>query len=117
MKVYSINDYVTDIKNIVNDKNDITSITDKIKPLSGAELIEYSELNTNGELQAGLLVTDVKEGSQAFLIGLQKADLIKTINRKPITSLKALKQTIDNENGTMLITVERNEQNFFLGTF
>ena len=34
MKVYSINDYVTDIKNIVNDKNDITSITDKIKPLS-----------------------------------------------------------------------------------
>ena len=42
MKVYSINDYVTDIKNIVNDKNDITSITDKIKPLSSRFASEKS---------------------------------------------------------------------------
>ena len=90
---------------------------DTTKPLSGAELIEYTELDIDGELQAGLLVTEVKEGSQAFLIGLQKADLIKAINRKPITSLKALKNLLDNHDGTLLITVERNEQNYYLGTF
>lgn len=84
--------------------------------LSGAEMIEYKELNAKNKLQTGLLVTDVKEGSEAFLIGLQKGDLIKAINRKPILSLEGLKSIIQDNKVNLLITVERGEQNLFLGS-
>ncbi len=84
--------------------------------LSGAQMIEYKELNKDNELQTGLLVTDVKEGSEAFLIGLQKGDLIKAIDRKPIGQLANLKSILQNKNQQLLITIERNEQNLYLGS-
>ena len=79
-------------------------------------MIEYKELNKDNELQTGLLVTDVKEGSEAFLIGLQKGDLIKAIDRKPIGQLANLKSILQNKNQQLLITIERNEQNLYLGS-
>ena len=88
----------------------------KQSPLSGAEMIEYKELNADGEIQSGLLVTDVTEGSQAFLAGLQKGDTIRAINRKLVKTLNDLKTLLEKEDTNFLFSVERNKQNFYLGS-
>ena len=95
----------------------MTETDDTSTPFSGADLIEFNELNANGKIQSGLLITDVKEGSNAFLIGLQKGDLVKAINRDPISTLKSLKAKLEKDASNILITVERNEQNLYLGSF
>ena len=100
-------------------KSTTTNFTGPQKPgsqLSGAQMIEYKELNKDNELQTGLLVTDVKEGSEAFLIGLQKGDLIKAIDRKPIGQLANLKSILQTKDQPLLITVERDEQNLYIGS-
>lgn len=47
------------------------------------------------EDEEGVLVTDVKQGSSAFRKGVREGDLITSVNREPITSVRDYDRVID----------------------
>lgn len=81
--------------------------------IDGAELIEYEQLDPQGNIIKGLYIINVNEGSPAFLAGLIPQDLILEIDRKPIGSLKNLNEVIQKTTSKeSLIRIRR--QNHFL---
>lgn len=66
--------------------------------------------------EEGVVVSDVESGSAAAEAGLRRGDLIKEINRKPITSLseynKMMKSLKDAE--SFLLLVKRSENTFYV---
>ncbi len=63
----------------------------------------------------GVVVLDVKEGSQAALAGIQANDVILEINNKAVTNVNTFKQALKNtkENDSVLFLIQREGNTFY----
>lgn len=85
--------------------------------LHGAQLLQHETINANGDIQKGLLVLNIQEGSNAFLIGLEKGDLITSVNHVHTTTLASILKAIEQKDSkNILLSVRRDDQNIFLGS-
>jgi serine protease Do/serine protease DegQ len=62
---------------------------------------------------AAVEVASIQRGAPAWRAGLRKGDLIVSANRKPVDSLKALRQAVDQQSG-LLLNIRRGDSAFFL---
>ena len=64
----------------------------------------------------GVVVTDVEPGSRAEDAGLQKGDIIKEVNRHPITNVREFTKRIKEADGenVILLLIERDGADFFV---
>jgi len=104
------------------DKREITAIIaepkltsidgEKISPkLAGAVLAQVS--HSNNPAQAQVVVADVARGSPAWYARLQKGDVILSINRKDVDSLKTLRHLVANQR-QLLISLQRGDRAMFI---
>lgn len=82
---------------------------------TGADIIEMKALTAEGKIQTGLLVTNIRDGSPAFLMGLETNDLITAINRQHVDSIATLQKILKKTEQGILISIQRNNQNIYLG--
>jgi serine protease Do len=68
------------------------------------------------EEDAGVLVTNVEQGSLAWQAGIQPGNLIVSANRKPVTTVKVLLKAFNEaeENGTLLLRVQDKKYSRFV---
>ena len=66
---------------------------------------------------AGLIVTDVEEGSPADNVGIQPHDIILQVNKVKVTSLKqySAEMTKAIEKKSVILLIKRGNSNFFVG--
>jgi len=66
---------------------------------------------------AGLIVTDVEEGSPADNVGIQPHDIILQVNKVKVTSLKqySAEMTKATEKKSIILLIKRGNSNFFVG--
>ncbi len=62
----------------------------------------------------GVLIDEIKRGSQAWKQGLRSGDLITTANKKDISSLKQLKIILDKSRKSAILNIYRNYRNYIL---
>ena len=77
--------------------------------LRGAVLGEMPE----GASLSGIVITEISTGSPAWNAGLREGDIITTVNRKPVSTLKALKKAAANSK-TLLLNIRRGNNALFL---
>jgi Do/DeqQ family serine protease len=84
------------------------------QPLAG---VTVSNLNPalNEELSLdmgvrGVVINDVRDGTYAQRIGLQKGDLLLSLNSKPLPTVAALKQVVSAVNSPWTLSVKRGNQ-------
>jgi serine protease Do len=82
----------------------------KVAPLTEARAREFGY-----EDDSGVLVEDVLRGGPAATKNIRQGDLIKEVNRKPVTSVKEFNAAVSElkAGDTALLLVRRGEQNFF----
>ncbi|KAA8728204.1 serine endoprotease DegQ [Ewingella americana] len=86
-----------------------TSI-DKINPaLQGVTLSDLDPKTAKG-----IRVDDVKKGSPADQIGLQKDDVIIGVNREAVDNLAALRKILETKPALIALSVQRKGQNIYL---
>ena len=80
--------------------------------LSGAHFINLpARLKNNYQ---GVLIDEIKPGSEAWKQGLRSGDLITTINKQEIDSLKQLKIKLDQSQSSPVLNIYRNYRNYIL---
>lgn len=62
----------------------------------------------------GVVVTEVERGSAAWGAGLRKADLLVSVNRNKVTTLKEFEKEISRARQTLLLHIQRGDSAFFL---
>jgi len=82
----------------------------KVIPLTEARARELGY-----EDDSGVVVEDVLRGGPAATKNIRPGDLIKEVNRRPVSSVKEFNSTISDlkAGDTALLLVRRGEQNFF----
>lgn len=80
--------------------------------LSVQNLTDENAQKYGFDMNAGVLVTEVEPGSLAAQTGIQPGNLIVSVNRKPITTVKEFLKTVNEaeENGTLLLRIQ--DRNF-----
>ena len=83
-----------------------------VEPLTGETRQEF---DLPGKIK-GVVVTDVKPGSQAEQEGLRKSDIITEINRDPVTSVKEFKKALKGikTGDSVLFLINRQGNTFFM---
>lgn len=85
-----------------------------MESFSGAEITDIPDtLNLKGG-DDGVYVANVRRGSKAARAGLTKGDIIREIDREAISDLTDFEDAIENKNGVMALTVERDGSNLFM---
>ncbi len=74
-----------------------------------------SELPENSGLRGqGIIVTDIKPGSPAVSAGLEKGDIIVSINRQQVKNLKQAAKVLKQKPTQLLMNIQRGRNAFFL---
>ncbi|PHR92625.1 MAG: serine endoprotease DegQ [Robiginitomaculum sp.] len=63
---------------------------------------------------AGVLITKVKRGSEAWDAGLRKDDIVRAINNKDVEDLDAFKDSVSKKKGPLFLTVQRGRAQVFI---
>ncbi|WP_298918216.1 Do family serine endopeptidase [uncultured Algimonas sp.] len=63
----------------------------------------------------GVYISQVRRGSRAFRSGLQRGDIIRSINRQDIENLRDFERFIEANEGPYALVVERDGQTAFIG--
>ena len=77
----------------------LTEIPDDVKPRGGKD---------------GVYVSDVERGSKAYRAGLRKGDVIREVNRDKVASISDFEDALEDKDGPMALTVEKNGNTTFL---
>ena len=100
------------LKATVENKVTQTIQGEKISPyLAGAELSEYKEDTARGSL-VGIEVIDVKR--KAASSGLQKGDIILSVNKQRVKSIRDLKAAVKKKRDAILLNIQRDSRGLFL---
>ena len=83
------------------------------KRLSGI-LLQTVNKDDEPYLQDGLLVLQIHPSSHAYRAGLREKDLIVAANRKNITSIDDLEQSIKKKSDPILLNIQRGQRGFFI---
>ncbi|MCH9644907.1 MAG: Do family serine endopeptidase, partial [Gammaproteobacteria bacterium] len=97
----------------VADPNKIKE-TEVIPFISGIQLRQFNELEGDGSMLNGVIVTGVNGLSSAALSGLEPGDVIVQANGKQIHSVDALKKLAQSHPKHLLLKVNRNNLALFL---
>ncbi len=82
--------------------------------LGGATFTDIpADLNPRGG-NKGVLVENVKRGSDAWEAGLQKGDIVRSINNIEINSLSDFKREIAKKKGAIFLSVQRGRNQVFI---
>ncbi len=85
-----------------------------MESFSGASLTEIpADVKPRGGTD-GIYVAEVERGSKAYRAGLRKGDIIREVDRTKITSIPDFEEAIDDKDGPMALTVEKNGNTQFL---
>jgi serine protease DegQ len=79
--------------------------------LQGVELTPAASTNDS---PAGMLVTKIERNSPAYESGLRSGDIITAVNREAVSSLDDLRAAVRNDDGALLLDVQRGESALFL---
>jgi len=63
---------------------------------------------------AGVYVSAVERASRAYRAGLRRGDIIRSVNMKPVSDLRAFERAIDGGSGPYALSVERDGSNIFV---
>ena len=89
-------------------------IAEAVNPkLAGATITEIDPANPLYGKVKGLIVAGVEPDSPAWLAGLRKGDVIISVNRRPVTSLKEF-QNIAAKSDILLLNVRRGDAGLFI---
>jgi len=85
-----------------------------MESFSGATLTEIPDgVNPRGG-DEGVYVSDVERGSKAYRAGLRKGDIIREVNRDKVASIRDFENALEDKDGPMALTVEKNGNTQFL---
>ena len=85
-----------------------------MESFSGASLTDIPEgVNPRGG-KDGVYVAKVEAGSKAHRAGLRKGDIIREVNRTEVASIRDFEEAIEDKDGPMALTVEKNGNTQFL---
>ena len=103
-------------KSVVKKKNEEVKISKSYFGLRVQELTEEIASSLGITEATGLIVTNVKEGSQAAKAGIQSRDVILKLSSKKMTTLDQFQSTIESfpEGKTILVLILRNDNTLFL---
>jgi serine protease Do len=82
--------------------------------ISGMQLQDFSELESNDTFLKGVLITGLGETSPGALAGLQPGDVITHANQKLVTSLKELEDVLHSKPKQLLLQVSRSNTGLFV---
>lgn len=85
--------------------NPKTTTSKTVPYFSGLRLQELTELEKDGAVTRGLLVTKVSDNSAGALAGLTPGDVITAVNGKVVTSLETLAASIKDQKDPVVLTV------------
>lgn len=88
-----------------------SSKTPILNRLNGAE---FQVIRARGSRPGGILVSRVDRGSPAQESGLEENDIIISINREPINSIKKMARVIKEADGVLLVKLVRGERTLFI---
>ncbi|MBW7982027.1 serine endoprotease DegP [Enterobacillus tribolii] len=77
--------------------------------IEGADLSNYA-----AEGQKGVKVDEVKKGSAAARIGLQKGDIILGVNQQPVENLGELRKILDSKPPVLALNIRRGDNSIYL---
>lgn len=77
----------------------LTEIPDDVKPRGGKD---------------GIYVSSVERGSKAYRAGLRKGDIIREVNRDKVASIGDFEEALEDKDGPMALTVEKDGNTTFL---
>ena len=85
-----------------------------MESFSGATLTDIPDgVNPRGG-DEGVYVANVERGSKAYRAGLRKGDIIREVNRDKVASISDFEDALDDKDGPMALTVEKNGNTTFL---
>ena len=94
----------------IGDMQDLSLAGTKINQRLAGATIEETE-------KAGktmLVVTEVKQGSAAWNAHLREGDIILSVNRRPVKTLKEFRQIVGNEDAHILLNIQRGRTALFV---
>lgn len=97
--------------NVTLDKSPAVEVSiEKLNPaLQGVTLSDPADKNAKG-----VHVDDVKKGSPAEQIGLEKDDVIIGVNREPLENLVAFRKILESKPDLIALSIQRKGQNIYL---
>ena len=94
----------------IGDMQDLSLAGTKINQrLAGATIEE-----TEQACKTMLVVTEVKQGSAAWNAHLREGDIILSVNRRPVKTLKEFRQIVGNEDAHILLNIQRGRTALFV---
>jgi serine protease Do/serine protease DegQ len=88
---------------------------DTLNPrLAGASFGEIDESSPLYGRIAGVIVEDIKANSPAQRGGLRPGDVVVAVNRRAVTSLGELRQSVDPDGGRVLLNIQRGQMALFI---
>lgn len=85
----------------------------ELHPLLKGTLLSNLPVQYRDRFQ-GVLIEEIERGSSAWELGLRAGDLVTSVNKREINSLKQMTQSIDASNKTPLLNIYRNGRNYLL---
>ncbi len=82
--------------------------------VSGLRLRDFDELQGDGTLVKGILITKVSDTSQGALAGLQPGDVIINANQQQVSGIQDLLHVISERPKELLLKVNRNNSDLYL---
>ncbi len=93
------------------DRNELKG--QELHPLLKGTLLSNLPLQYRDRFQ-GVLIEEIERGSSAWELGLRAGDLVTSVNKREINSLKQMTQNIDASKKTPLLNIYRNGRNYLL---
>jgi serine protease Do/serine protease DegQ len=95
---------------VIRDARDLSLAGTRINQGLAGATIEEKE---NGG-KTYLAVTEVQQGSPAWNAHLRKGDIILSVNRRPVQSLKELQQIVGDKDSQILLNIQRGRTALFV---
>jgi serine protease Do len=107
------NNRLMDISATVGDPN-AAQKTRVIPFISGMRLRDFNELQGDGMLVKGVLITQISDMSPGALAGLQAGDIVISANQQQVTDVQDLLHVVSEKPHELLLKINRNNSDLFL---
>ena len=81
--------------------------------LDGATFSEMTDQNRTNNNTGGVLVNKVEPNSSAWFYGLRESDIIRSVNKRPVSDLKSFREALEIQD-MILLNVIRNDNSLYM---